>query len=91
VENKDIVLKGADVYVIRTMANDEFGNSKPCENCIRLLKQCQIYRVYYSIKNPETTEITYQVEKISEIRADHISRGNKSLKRIGYIEKNPRM
>lgn len=77
------------MYVIRTMADNSFGNSKPCENCIRILKQCQIYRIYYSVKNDneDTTEISYKVEKISEIMADHISRGNKGLKRLNHLER----
>ena len=88
-ENKDIVLNGTDVYVIRTMANNKFGNSKPCENCIRILKRCQIYRVYYSVSNLENTELLYKMEKLTTIVPDHVSRGNKGLKRLNVVQRVP--
>jgi len=35
----------------------------------------------------ENSEIYYRMEKVSEIVADHVSRGNKGLRRLNIIEK----
>jgi len=89
--NPDNVLNGADVYVVRIMSDDTFGESKPCSNCIQILKSCQIYRVFYSVRNPDTEELSYRVEKVSEIEANHTSSGNKNLIRNGILTRIPRL
>lgn len=79
------------MYVVRIMADGTFGESKPCNNCIQILKKCQIYRVFYSVRNPETNDLCYKVEKIAEINADHVSSGSKGLIRRGMISRVPHL
>ena len=38
-----------DIFVIRLNANDELVNSRPCYNCLNMMKAVGIHRVFYSV------------------------------------------
>lgn len=67
-----------DLYVVRILPNGKLGNSKPCVNCTRLIKQFKIKRVHYSTENG-----TIKTEKTYKLETDHVSKGVKLEKKIG--------
>lgn len=72
VDKTNIKRKKLDIYIAR----DTMTYSKPCKNCITLLRHFGIYRAIYS---DNSTKNGYVVEKISEIDSLHISFGDKSI------------
>lgn len=45
--------RGAIVYLARTLADGTWANSKPCNNCHRILKNAYVTRVYFTT-GPDT-------------------------------------
>jgi hypothetical protein len=72
------VLNGLDLYVLRITADGSYGLSKPCYNCAKLLKKYQIYRVYYSLPGKE---LTWKVEKVSDLEGTPSSGFRKLMSR----------
>lgn len=44
-------LRGADLYVVRVLKNEEFANAKPCLICQRVMNAIGIRNVYYTTGN----------------------------------------
>lgn len=65
------------LYVVRLSKNGEYMNSKPCSNCIHILKINNISKVYYSMGNNR-----FRVAKINDIEPTHSSQGSKHLKKL---------
>jgi hypothetical protein len=38
-----------DIFVIRLNSNDELVNSRPCYNCLNMMKAVGIHRIFYSV------------------------------------------
>jgi len=71
-DNTNIKRKKFDIYIAR----DTMNFSKPCRNCITLMKHFGIYRAIYS---DNTNKNGYIMEKVSDIDSVHISFGDKSI------------
>ena len=56
---KETDLSGCEIYVFRVKKNGSQGISKPCKNCMGLIKQMMIDKVHYSCDDD-----TYQSEDI---------------------------
>lgn len=56
-------LKKCDLIVVRP----NFKNSKPCKNCLKIIQEFGINKVYYSINQG------LKVEKASEMHTNHLS------------------
>ena len=66
-----------NVYVVRISNNkQDYLNSKPCYNCIKILKHYNLSKTYYSSENN-----SFSVEKIKDIESNHLSQGFRFLKR----------
>jgi len=66
------------LYVARaSTTNDDYMNSKPCENCISILKNYQISKIYYSSGRNK-----FKVEKLNDIKSDHISLGHRYMRKL---------
>lgn len=51
-----------DIFVIRINANNDLVNSRPCYNCLSMMKAVKIHRVFYSINgNIECERITEMI------------------------------
>lgn len=48
--------EGCEIYVVRRNKLNELALSRPCANCMRLLKQLRISYVHYSVKNGYKSE-----------------------------------
>jgi hypothetical protein len=59
--------KKYDLVVIRVMSSDELGNSRPCFNCLKLMKLVGIRKVYYSV-SPDKI-VGEKVSKMISIQA----------------------
>jgi hypothetical protein len=59
--------KKYDLIVIRVMNSDELGNSRPCFNCLKLMKLVGIRKVYYSV-SPDKI-VGEKVSKMISIQA----------------------
>lgn len=59
------------------MENNEikFKNSRPCANCMAMIKFHRIKKVYYTTGG-SLDNISYKMEKVSEMESDLISFGN---------------
>lgn len=68
---------GCDLLVIRIDKNGNLNNSKPCNDCIRMLKEFNINRVYYS--NSEGKIIC---EKVSHMTTNYTSSGFHALSNL---------
>lgn len=67
-----------DIYVVRIKElNGELStrNSKPCSNCIQMLRWLGIRKIYYT--TGDLTNDEYTCEKIIDIESDHISIANR--------------
>jgi deoxycytidylate deaminase len=51
-------VEGCDIYVYRAKANGWPGMARPCDECLKVLAEAGIRRVYY------TTELGYKVESL---------------------------
>jgi deoxycytidylate deaminase len=49
---------GCDIYVYRATANDELAMARPCNECLKVLADAGIKRVYY------TTREGYEMETL---------------------------
>lgn len=43
------LLKGADLYVVRVLANGSLANAHPCPDCMQHLIRAGIGRIYFSV------------------------------------------
>lgn len=66
-KNGNAKKKKYDLIVIRLIDNDELGNSRPCFNCLKLMKLVGIRKVYYSV-SPDKI-IGEKVNKMISIQA----------------------
>jgi hypothetical protein len=66
-KNGNAKKKKYDLIVIRVIDNDELGNSRPCFNCLRLMKLVGIRKVYYSV-SPDKI-VGEKVSKMISIQA----------------------
>jgi len=65
-----------EIVVIRQSKSDSsLGNSRPCADCLRIMKLLKIKNVYYT--NIHGAIIC---EKISKMKSDHISQMNRCIK-----------
>ena len=62
---------------MRIMSNGSFGLSKPCEECVKVLKEYKIYRVYYTLPG---SELTWVCEKVSEMESSPSSGTRKMMR-----------
>jgi len=60
-----------DIIVIRVNAKNELVNSRPCYNCLDMMKAVGIRRVHYSVDNQIVTE---KVADMISINASSITR-----------------
>ena len=51
-------LSGASVFVYREHKNGALACAKPCPSCEKLIKQCGVKRIYYTIENGYAQENT---------------------------------
>ena len=54
---------------IACLRGETLANSKPCVHCLQYIKKFHVTKIYY------TTEKGWKMEKIRDIRTDHISKG----------------
>lgn len=68
------------LYVIR-VSHGKLINSRPCTNCIRLMRAKGVHRVYYSTATQQVV-----MERVESMMMTHESIGNIMVKshRIGY-------
>lgn len=60
-------VEGGDIYVYRATAHDELAMARPCDECLKVLAEAGIRRIYY------TTEQGYTVENINgESKVRHL-------------------
>lgn len=52
-------IRGADLAVARVLANGNLANSKPCDNCERVMISKGVRRCYYSINEEEYGELRF--------------------------------
>jgi len=56
-------LKGADMFVVRLAGNGVgFANSRPCRDCLLVIKRYRLGRVFYSTENGSVV-----VRKVNEM------------------------
>ena len=60
-----------DIFVIRVNANDELVNSRPCYNCLNMMKAVGIHRVFYSVDGEVECE---RVTSMISINASSVTR-----------------
>lgn len=63
--------------VIRRVAENNIGASRPCHYCLKLMKRVGINRVYYS-----TDDNTIVYEKVSEMVSNHFSLGARAKHKL---------
>jgi hypothetical protein len=68
-------LKNVDLIVIRISKNGDLKNSKPCIDCLKILKKAKCNRIYYSDENGQIT-----MEKIKHMKSTHICCFKRNLK-----------
>ena len=71
------VFKKTTLYTVR---EDAFGNlqdSAPCTDCLRVIKELNIKKIVFSCKNNEV-----HICKPCEYETQHVSQGNRHLKRL---------
>jgi len=68
---------GCDILVIRIDRTGKLNNSKPCNECIQMLKKYNINRVYYSNSEGEIV-----CEKVCQITTDHMSTGYQAIENL---------
>jgi len=69
--------QGADLYVFRYVRRPDgwhLANSKPCRDCIKLIKKAKIRRVYYSV-GENHSEWPVACEKVRDLKSGHVSSG----------------
>lgn len=44
----EIPIRGADIYVYRATARDELAMARPCDECLKVLVDVGIKRIYYT-------------------------------------------
>jgi len=49
-------VKGCDIYVYRATADGDYGMARPCDECLKVLVEAGIKRIYY------TTPQGYEME-----------------------------
>lgn len=69
--------KKLEIVVIRTDNNGNLKNSKPCSHCIKNMKLFNIKYVYYSTDDGKIIK-----ERVENLTTDHLSGGQKNLKRL---------
>lgn len=72
-------MKKVDLIVIKVQSNREFGNSRPCFNCLKLMKIVGIRKIYYSIGPGEI-----MCERVKNMVSIHVSRPRKLLDNIYF-------
>lgn len=60
-----------DIFVIRLNANDKLVNSRPCYNCLNMMKAVGIHRVFYSVNDNIECE---HVKAMLSINASSVTR-----------------
>lgn len=60
-DRKEIARRKLHMVVIRINAHDELVNSKPCTNCIKLMKEFGIRKVSYSTPQGMVTELVKNI------------------------------
>ena len=73
--NKIKRFKNIDILVLRISNDGKLRNSKPCKECIDILRQSGCNKIYYS-----TDDNTINVEKIKRISNNHICCYTKNIK-----------
>jgi hypothetical protein len=66
--------KRVSILVIRINKLGQLVNSKPCHFCTRLMKQCNIHRIYYSNDSGEI-----ECHKLRNFQSSHISFGFRKI------------
>lgn len=59
---------GSVLYIARILKSGEFALARPCKNCIRVLKNKSIKKVYFSINNFEFGQIDLNKLDISKYK-----------------------
>ena len=60
---------------MRTNNDGQYKNSAPCQNCFNIISELNIKKIIFS------TENDFQISKPSEFSTNHISHGNRVLKK----------
>lgn len=45
---RKIDLSGASIYIYRQLKDGSYAMARPCPSCMKLIKMCQIKRIYYT-------------------------------------------
>lgn len=77
--NVDIVKKN-DLLVIRSTNNNTLANSRPCYNCLQLMKQANIRKVYYSDCHGNII-----CENVKDMISIHASVVAKNIHRMNFL------
>lgn len=77
-KNRGIKLNGMDIIVVR-INNDasKLKNSRPCNNCIDILKKLGIRKVHYSNSNGDIV-----MERVCEMNKIHVSSWNRNQHKL---------
>lgn len=62
------------IIIVARIAGGALTNSKPCNDCIRVMQRYKIHKVYYSVPGG------FMVEKVSTMSNDHVSYGNRLVR-----------
>jgi hypothetical protein len=71
---KNVAFKGTEMYVFRFNELNELRNSKPCNDCVRMIKKTDISRVCYSVNNG----VVY--ESVSNLEGEYTTRSRLRIK-----------
>lgn len=63
---------GHNILIIRINTNKKLLNSKPCKQCVEILKKYGVKKIYYSDENQNIV-----MEKTNNIKTDFITSGQK--------------
>lgn len=61
------------------IAGGQLTNSKPCQDCIKVMQRYKIHKVYYSVPGG------FMVEKVSSISNERVSYGHRVLREGRYV------
>ena len=64
------------IIVVARIADGELADSKPCHDCVKIMRRYKIHKVYYSVPGG------FVVEKVSTLSNDKITYGNKLARNL---------
>lgn len=73
--------KGMELYVFRYVKNGKgwrVANSKPCRECVKIIKKAKIRKVHYTMYKDDIFGI--MTEKVEYLQNIYITTGNRSRK-----------